>query len=258
MEETNTYTICAFMFVFFMFLIFCCTFIYLKVKETPTQPLINKSESGDICPIGKVCLTKDEYKTLVQKVEKKEKHYDETEMLLPQSNMFVKYQETILEESPIQLQPQQPTMRDDVYVRDQRVLHDQLYPPLNRIDAQTHQAMNFQVANRNMYVPLNDIGDSYRLVGYLTSDEEQQDKGGNSWKLFARQKDRHTSDFYIIPANRNYDIKIPIKDNTVVGTRLRDVYTIPNAITFNSPFLHKTPYTFIENSKTDYSSSFYS
>lgn len=179
----------------------------------------------DSCPMGKVCLSEGEY-------------------------------ERLREPKTIIVQ-QQPALERAVN-RDRRVLDDPLYPPLNRIDRATHDAVNVQVQNRNMYVPTRDIGDSYRLVGYLVNNEEEPDKGGNSWKLFARQKDRHTSDFYMVPANKNYDIKIPIKDEMVQGARLRDLYTIPNQITFNSPLLNKTPYEFIENPKTDYSSSEYS
>ena len=92
------------------------------------------------------------------------------------------------------------------------------------------------------------------MVGYLVG--KNTDAGGGNWKLFARQKDRNTSDFYMIPSNNNYDIKIYIKDEMVVGDRLRDVYTIPKQITFNSPMLDTTgSYEFVEIPKADLSSS---
>lgn len=250
-ESVNITSICIFTIIFFIFFIFCAMFTYLKIKDVTYKEYsrdvdynndIDDNEQPvktvNVCPIGKVCLTKDEYKTLQNNqctvnIKKEEVNNVSTSTLYS------------------------PPSFDPVSVRDNRVLYDQLYPPLNRIDAGTHQAMNVQVSNRNMYVPLNDIGDSYRIVGYLTSEEQQPDKGGNSWKMFARQKDRHFADYYIVPTNRNYDIKVHLKDDVVVGTRLRDIYTIPNELRFNSPFLHKTPYTFIENSKTDYSSSYY-
>ena len=110
-----------------------------------------------------------------------------------------------------------------------------------------------------MYVPTQDHNDSFRLVGYLTNnDETRQDVGGNTWKLFARQKDRHTSDFYMVPANKNYDVKIHVKDDMIQGgERLRDLYTIPNSITFKSSMLNDTPYEFIEIPKSDLSSANY-
>lgn len=235
----------------------------------------NNENDNNSCPINKVCLSVDEYQQLKNKKEYEvidEKPITSTHNVSVNNNKeTVTITNNTIEQQlqPINLNSYQQISPDInmynpfylppsfVQQRDMYVMNDQLYPPLNRIDALTHNAMNYHVANRNMYVPINDIGDTYRLVGYITSDEVEHDKGGNSWKLFARQKDRHTSDFYIVPSNRNYDIKIPIKDDMVVGTRLRDIYTIPNEISFKSPFLHKSPYTFIEMSKTDYSSPFY-
>ena len=150
--------------------------------------------------------------------------------------------------------PQYPTTQQ----RDYRVLADPLYPPLNRTDADTHTSLQYNIANRTMNIPTQDHNDTFRLVGYLTNkDDIKQDVGGNTWKLFARQKDRHTSDFYMVPANKNYDVKIHIKDDMIQGERLRDLYTIPNAITFKSSMLNDTPYEFIEIPKSDLSSANY-
>lgn len=134
--------------------------------------------------------------------------------------------------------------------RDYRVIDDQLYPPLNRTDTSTYTMLERNIAKRDMYVSTNDTLDNYRLVGYLIN-KGDKDAGGNNWKLFARQKDRYTSDFYIVPSNNNYDIKINIKDEMIIGERLRDVYTIPKMITFQSPMLNTTPYEFVEIPKAD-------
>lgn len=142
--------------------------------------------------------------------------------------------------------------------RDYRVLQDPLFPPLNRTDTVTHDMLERKVNTRNMYVPVNEVGDNYRLVGYLVNKSGGaggSDAGGNNWKLMARQKDRNTSDFYMIPANNNYDIKIHITDDMVVGDRLRDVYTIPKTLKFNSPMLGSESYEFVEIPKADLSSS---
>ena len=206
--------------------------ITTSIQTTDTNAS-NNTTINMSCPKEQVCMSKKEYNKLIDMTSNTSIH----------------------ETQPIQ-QTQHMRMIPSIS-RDERVLYDQLYPPLNRIDSRSYDEMNVQITNRNMYVPLNDIGDRYRLVGYLTSDEDTMDKGGNAWKLFARQKDRHVSDFYIIPANKNYDLKISIKDDMVVGTRLRDIYTIPSEIRFKSPFLHATPYQFVENEKTDYTSSIY-
>jgi hypothetical protein len=150
---------------------------------------------------------------------------------------------------------QQATATTQSPQRDYRVLNDPLYPPLNRTDTQTHQMLEKNIDARNMYVPTNDTMDNYRLVGYVVNKDQDKDAGGNNWKLFARQKDRNTADFYMVPANNNYDVKIHITDEMVKGDRLRDVYSLPNHITFSSPMLNSSPYEYVEIPKADLSSS---
>ena len=55
----------------------------------------------------------------------------------------------------------------------------------------------------------------------------------------------------MITANNNYDVKIQITDDIVVGERLRYIYSIPPSITFKSPMLNQTPYDFVEIPKAD-------
>jgi len=143
-------------------------------------------------------------------------------------------------------------------VRDRLVLNDPLYPALNRTDRQTLNTVAYQTDVRNFNIPTQDIGDSYHMIGYLTStDPMNTDKGGNSWKLMGRKYNRNQADFYIIPINNNYDIKIPLTPDVIIGQRLNDIYTIPNEITFNSPFLNKTPYNFVELPKTNFDNRYY-
>lgn len=150
-----------------------------------------------------------------------------------------------------------PQKENGTTSRDMQVVVNPLYPPLNRSETPTHNSLKNEVEARNMYVPTTrDNLDRFRLVGYLTSKEATSvDSGGNNWKLFARQRDRHSAEFYIIPANNNYDIKIMLTDDIVKGTRLRDTYTIPNEISFNTPLLNKTPYEFVEIPKTDFTTT---
>ena len=142
-------------------------------------------------------------------------------------------------------------------VRDRKVLSDPLYPPLNRTDRTTFESVVAQTDARNMNVPSNDIGDTFRLVGYLTNDDAHKDVGGNHWKLMAREKNRHESEFYIIPTNKNYDVKVALTQDVVSGTRLRDIYSIPTTITFNSPMLNDTPYKVVEIPKTSFSDRYF-
>ena len=144
---------------------------------------------------------------------------------------------------------------DDTVVRDRKVLEDQLYPPLNRSDNRTHTELVNNITNRNMYIRTNDINDTYRLVGYVTNNSDEKDTGNNNWKLFARQKDRNISEFYMKPTDNNNDVKVPITDDIVVGERLRDIYNIPNQLTFKSPMFNKDPYNVVEVPKADLSRS---
>lgn len=126
--------------------------------------------------------------------------------------------------------------------RDLEVLQNPLYPPLNRTDKQTYNSVVYQTEQRNINIPTQNFNDSFRLVGYLTNNDDPV----RSWKLMAREKNRNESEFYMIPANNNYDMKIPITTDITPGQRIRDLYTIPNEIKFNTPILAETPYTFLE------------
>lgn len=128
-------------------------------------------------------------------------------------------------------------LRPPAVERDRRVISDPLYPPLNRTETP--------------------VFDTYRLVGYLSNHETNKDKGGNSWKLFARMKDRHQGDFYITPVDRTIDLKIPLTNEVVVGERLRDLYTIPQEMRFNSPLLNRGPYEFTEIPRSQLDNPYY-
>jgi hypothetical protein len=143
--------------------------------------------------------------------------------------------------------------RNDTIMRDYRVVKDDLFPPFNRSDNNTHTDLANNIINRSMYVNTNNVNDTFRLVGYVTSTDSNRDAGNNSWKLFARQKDRHFSEFYMSPTNNNNDVKIFLTDDIIVGDRVRDIYAIPSSITFKSPMLNDTPYQVVEIPKQDVS-----
>ena len=145
--------------------------------------------------------------------------------------------------------------KEDTIERDRKVLDDDLYPPLNRGDTVSHTRLANNINNRKMYINTQETGDTYRLVAYVSSTSNMKDSGNNNWKLFARQKDRHTSDFYMIPTDNTNDLKVSITNDNVIGTKLRDIYDIPQQITFNSPLLNKEPYNVVEVPKADLSRS---
>lgn len=148
-------------------------------------------------------------------------------------------------------QDHQPSFTE---VRDKNVIANPLYPPLNRSDKQTHESL---VNNQVFNYKTDGMNDTYRLVGYLTNNDADRDVGGNNWKLFGRMRDRHTGDYYIVPSNNNYDIKIPLTPEVMNGIKLKDVYTLPTEMKFNSPMLNKSIYTFTEIPKTDFTDSRY-
>lgn len=151
-------------------------------------------------------------------------------------------------------EPKLPTVnRKDTIMRDYRVVKDDLFPPFNRSDNNTHTNLANNIVNRSMYINTNNVNDTFRLVGYVTSTDSKRDAGNNSWKLFGRQKDRHFSEFYMSPTNNNNDVKIFLTDNIIVGDRVRDIYAIPNTITFRSPMLNESPYQVVEIPKQDIS-----
>jgi hypothetical protein len=127
-----------------------------------------------------------------------------------------------------------------------------LYPAQNRTSEQGYLSLSNQIKRGNLYQNPDDPLDSYRLVGYLSNtDQEHHDAGSNNWKLFGRMKDRNQGEYYISPANNNIDLKIPLTTNVVIGERLRDVFTLPEQMQFNSPMLGNRPYEFTELPKGD-------
>jgi hypothetical protein len=59
----------------------------------------------------------------------------------------------------------------------------------------------------------------------------------------------------MIPTDNTNDLKVSITNDNVIGTKLRDIYDIPQQITFNSPLLNKEPYNVVEVPKADLSRS---
>lgn len=140
--------------------------------------------------------------------------------------------------------------------RDRRVLNDPLYPAVNRTEFNTHQGIVDKIKTKALYNTTQEFTDRYRLVAYVTNHDENKDSGGNVWKLLARQKDRNRADFFMVPSNNNYDMKVMLNNDIIVGEKLRDVYTIPKQLQFKSPLLNETPYEVTELPMNDFTSSY--
>lgn len=141
--------------------------------------------------------------------------------------------------------------------RDRRVLNDPLYPALNRTEFDTHQGVADKIKRKELYNTTREFTDRYRLVAYVTNHDQDKDSGGNTWKLMARQKDRNRADFFMVPANNNYDMKVMLNNEMIVGNdKLRDLYTIPKQLTFKSPLLNETPYEVTELPMNDFTNAY--
>jgi len=192
---------------------------------------------------NKVCMRPDQFEELLAKA-KQPQPQPQPRLITPSDNHQHQH-----EHNPAFLST-------SLYERDKRVLNDQLYPPLNRVERDI-------VANLPP-PPINASGrqeDTFRLLGYIKytgeNGNEERDAGNNTWKCMGRMKDRHSGEFYAVPANTNDDIKIPLTPDIVVSERLRDIYTLPTEMRFNSPFFNGSTYTFVELPKTELNSAVY-
>lgn len=147
-----------------------------------------------------------------------------------------------------------PKIIDDS--RDRKVLNDPLYPALNRSEFDVHNSIVEQIQKKNLYNTTQEFTDRFRLVAYVTNQDTNKDSGGNVWKLLGRQKDKNRGEFFMIPANNNYDMKIMLNNDMLVGEKLRDIYTIPKELTFKSPLLNETPYEVSEIPMNDFTSNY--
>jgi hypothetical protein len=145
-------------------------------------------------------------------------------------------------------QTYQQTVIDSVTERDRRVMHDDLYPPLNRPDSDSMRNMNIR--------PLATRGsnDTFRLIGYLVDESDKNEV----WKLFARQQyTGGRAEFYATPANRNFEMKVTL-DNNIITSRdkFTDIYTLPDFVNISHPMFSRNTYKVIQLQQSDFSSQY--
>jgi hypothetical protein len=103
--------------------------------------------------------------------------------------------------------------------------------------------------------------DTFRLMAYLVnSNKYDSDMGNNVWKLFGRQTYRGSSigEFYVSPVNDNTsDMKIFLKNDIMPKEKIRDIYSLPSEVYFDSPFFSKNAYIVNELPKSDLNSNYY-
>ena len=140
--------------------------------------------------------------------------------------------------------------QDAAINRDRAVLSDQLYPPQDRMDRVSYNELRKRVIARDMYVATQDIGDTYRLLGYLTGEFQEP-----RWKLFGRQRDRNNGEFYVVSTDKTVDLKLPLR-GIKSSPRLTRTDSLPDSITFQHAILGGS-YTIVHLPQGDLSETEY-
>jgi hypothetical protein len=139
---------------------------------------------------------------------------------------------------------------DPVYIRDNQVLNDKLYPPLGRTERpQFDLLMNFinnQQGVFNMYT--RGPPDTFRPVGYLTPKNGSQTID-STLILYGRAKypNSDLGEFYVTSSNKISDIKVPLLQN---NSNVRKITDIPSDVNIGGNIL-AGEYNFTELPKAD-------
>lgn len=145
---------------------------------------------------------------------------------------------------PTHAQPQ----IDPVYIRDQMVLNDKLYPPLARTERpQFDLLMNYVNSNNGIFnLQTRGAPDTYRSLGFLTPVGKEQTID-STLILYGRGKfiNSDMGEFYISSSNKMSDIKIPL---TEYNSNVRKITDIPTIINITGNMLNGA-YNFTELQK---------
>jgi hypothetical protein len=151
-------------------------------------------------------------------------------------------------------------VEDPVVERDRAVLKDPIYPPLARTERPIFDHLLRESRDSNLNVPTRGSEDTFRPLAYLiNTNKAKPDMGGDVWMLFGRQTFRGSSrgEFFASPVNdKRADMKVPLKDDMMVGEKVRDIYALPPSVTFKSPFFSDESYTVSELPKPDLTSRY--
>jgi hypothetical protein len=151
---------------------------------------------------------------------------------------------------PMPQTAQQQLVTDPVYIRDNQVLNDKLYPPLGRTERpQFDLLMNFmnnQSGVFNMYT--RGPPDTFRMLGYLIPVGKTQTID-STLILYGRAKWQNSDigDFYATSSSKISDIKIPL---TQYNCNIRRIWDIPEVVEITGPMLGGK-YDFVELPKPD-------
>ena len=192
------------------------------------------------------------YKNKKDKINKKGKNKkgkNKNDSIEEMSNLYDSDSSNNTEIMPIY--HQQPQLQNDpVYVRDQKVLYDRLYPPLARTERpQFDLLMNYINSNNGIY-NINTRGppDTFRQIGYLTPVNDAQTID-STLILYGRAKypNSDMGEFYVSSSNKISDIKIPLNE---YNANVRKITDIPSNINIRGNILNGQ-YNFTELPKAN-------
>ena len=115
---------------------------------------------------------------------------------------------------------------DPMYIRDNQVLNDKLYPPLGRTERPTADLLMKYMNNQSNIYNIQTRGppDTFRPIGYLTRKDGNQTID-STLILFGRAKYSNSDigEFYATSSNKNSDIKIPLGQTNCNIKKITDV-----------------------------------
>ncbi len=115
---------------------------------------------------------------------------------------------------------------DPVYIRDNQVLNDRLYPPLGRTERPQFDILQNFINNQSGLFNVFTRGppDTFRPIGYLTPKNKEQTID-STLILYGRAKypNSDLGEFYVSSSNKMSDIKIPLNDNNSNVKKITDV-----------------------------------
>ena len=140
---------------------------------------------------------------------------------------------------------------DPMYIRDNQVLNDRLYPPLARTERPTADLLMNFINNQPDLFNMNTRGppDTFRPIGYLTRKDGDQTMD-STLILFGRAKypNSDLGEFYVTSSNKMSDIKVPILQN---NSNIKKITDVPNDVDITGN-LFNGKYAFTELPKPDF------
>jgi hypothetical protein len=156
--------------------------------------------------------------------------------------------------NPLSGYPMQPPLHrqtDPMYIRDNQVLNDKLYPPLGRTERPTADLLMNFINNQPDLFNMHTRGppDTFRPIGYLTRKDGDQTID-STLILYGRAKypNSDMGEFYVTSSNKMSDIKVPILQN---NSNIRKITDVPNDVEISGN-LFNGKYSFTELPKPDF------